>query len=230
MQSTVWPDINKGIEQHLAKTYTDNKSTLKKEYWVLKLTGRNAARAAQNAKNQAKSKVICRQGSRSVVVLQDMQMESSKTREYPSLIRTFYDTHIADSVWLQDEARLQYEEMLRLKDLGPNTPSVVPYTEDEIMAKVRAGKQRRHIPGVGRALAGRARDVLTINEPRCMHTADKDEVKALRKETNLLMKVVRSGDKMSQLLTQLQSQHEVGSGSESDGGGDDEYLILTMHV
>ncbi|GKC42563.1 hypothetical protein Tco_1060285, partial [Tanacetum coccineum] len=69
-------------------------------------------------------------------------------------------------------------------------------------------------------------DVLTIPEPRCTHIADVDEVKtkkqAARKEINMLMKVVRSDDKMSQLLTQLQSQHEVGSGSESDGGEDDE--------
>ncbi|GJT36185.1 hypothetical protein Tco_0926604 [Tanacetum coccineum] len=38
------------------------------------------------------------------------------------------------------------EEMLRLKDLGPNTPSGVPYTKDEIMAMVRRGKQRGYIP------------------------------------------------------------------------------------
>ncbi|GJU22214.1 hypothetical protein Tco_1155556 [Tanacetum coccineum] len=56
--------------------------------------------------------VICRQGSRSLAVLRDMQ-----------------------------------EEMLRLKDLGPNTPSGVPYTDDEIMAIVRWGKQRGHIFG-----------------------------------------------------------------------------------
>ncbi|GKA79472.1 hypothetical protein Tco_0786068 [Tanacetum coccineum] len=70
--------------------------------------------------------------------------------------------------------------MLRLKDLGPNTPTGVPYTDDEIMAIVRVGKQQGTFP------------------------------------------VVRSDDKMSQLLTQLQSQHEVGSGSGSGGGGDDE--------
>ncbi|GJX78330.1 hypothetical protein Tco_0325141 [Tanacetum coccineum] len=34
--------------------------------------------------------------------------------------------------------------------------------------------------------------------------------------------VVRSDDKFSQLLTQLQSQHEVGSGGGSGGGEDDE--------
>nr|GEV11867.1 hypothetical protein [Tanacetum cinerariifolium] len=50
----------------------------------------------------------------------------------------------------------------------------------------------------------------------------KEENKQLRKEINMLMKVVRSDDKFSQLLTQLQSQHEVGSGSGSGGGREDE--------
>ncbi|GKC47025.1 hypothetical protein Tco_1064747, partial [Tanacetum coccineum] len=43
-------------------------------------------------------------------------------------------------------------EMLRLQDLGSNTETGVPYTEDEIMAIVRGGKQRGHIPGVGKVL------------------------------------------------------------------------------
>nr|GEY70044.1 hypothetical protein [Tanacetum cinerariifolium] len=98
------------------------------------------------------------------------------------------------------------EEMLRLKDLSPNTQTGVSYTEDEIMTM--------------------GKDVLTIPEPRCTHTADVDEVEAenkqLRKEINMLMKVVRSDDKFSQLLMQLQSYHEVSSGSRSDEGGDDE--------
>nr|GFB18465.1 hypothetical protein [Tanacetum cinerariifolium] len=37
--------------------------------------------------------------------------------------------------------------MLRLHGLGSNTPTGMPYTEDEIMAIVREGKQRGHIPG-----------------------------------------------------------------------------------
>ncbi|GJW40890.1 hypothetical protein Tco_0066735 [Tanacetum coccineum] len=43
-----------------------------------------------------------------------------------------------------------------------------------------------------------------------------------RAAQNAQNRVVRSDDKMSQLLTQLQSQHEVGSGSGSGGDGDDE--------
>ncbi|GJS73974.1 hypothetical protein Tco_0706815 [Tanacetum coccineum] len=101
MQSPLWQKISNGIEQHLAKIYTENKSSLKQEHWVLKPDGtrdvkgirsrrpanitptdwdqqiafwqdsKNATRAAQNARNRAKSKVICRQGSRSLAVLRD---------------------------------------------------------------------------------------------------------------------------------------------------------------
>nr|GEZ62059.1 hypothetical protein [Tanacetum cinerariifolium] len=89
-----------------------------------------------------------------------------------------------------------------------------------------SGQAAGHIPGVGRVLVGQGRNVLTIPEPRCTHTADVDEVKknkqVAKKEINMLMKAVRSDDKMSQLLTQLKSHHGVGSGSGSGGGGDDE--------
>ncbi|GJR85250.1 hypothetical protein Tco_0667848 [Tanacetum coccineum] len=51
--------------------------------------------------------------------------------------------------------------MLRLQGLGSNTKTGVPYTEEEIMAMARKGKQRGHLPGVGRVLSGRATDMLT---------------------------------------------------------------------
>ncbi|GJS71919.1 hypothetical protein Tco_0704760 [Tanacetum coccineum] len=185
--------IGKDIELHLAKIYTDNKSSLKVGHWVANPddgTYDNVVRCAQNAQNRAKSMVICRQGSRSLAVLKDRQ----------------------------DEERLLYE-MLRLQGLGT-------YTDDHIMAIVRRGKQRGHIPGLGRVLARRGRDVLVSPEPRCTYTADVDELKRtnrkLKKQMDMIMKVVRRDDKMSQLLTELQSQYDVGSGSGSGGGGDDE--------
>ncbi|GKA73670.1 hypothetical protein Tco_0779972 [Tanacetum coccineum] len=207
--------IKKGIEQHLAKIYTDNKSALKAEHWVpnpddgtydvegvrsspmqigmrnlpfglipktlpgmLKMleTGQRARSYSGRDPGHLLSSKIC----------------SSETREYPSLIQTYYDTHTVDSVFLRDEERLLYEEMLRLHGLGPNTPTGVPYTDDEIMAIVHRGKQWGNLPSVGRVLAGQGRDV------------------------------VRSDDRMSQLLTQLQSQNKVGSGSGSGEGGDDD--------
>ncbi|GKE36907.1 hypothetical protein Tco_1460312 [Tanacetum coccineum] len=81
------------------------------------------------------------------------KMESSATREYPSLIHTFFLTHTVGGVFLNPEDKALYDEMLRLQGLGSNTPSGVPYTEDEIMAIVRGGKQRGHILGVGKVLS-----------------------------------------------------------------------------
>nr|GEW43536.1 hypothetical protein [Tanacetum cinerariifolium] len=69
---------------------------------------KNMARCAQNARNRAKSTVVCRQGSRTLATLRDMQMQSSATQEYPSLIQTFFDTHTVGGVFLRDEDRRLY--------------------------------------------------------------------------------------------------------------------------
>ncbi|GKC46661.1 hypothetical protein Tco_1064383 [Tanacetum coccineum] len=99
------------------------------------------------------------------------------------------------------------EEMIRLRDLGANTPMGVPYTEDQIMAM--------------------GRDTISINKPRGVYTDTdvdelKDDNKRVRKELAMLRTVVKSDDRMSQLLTQLESQHEFDGGNRSGGGGDDE--------
>ncbi|GJY65590.1 hypothetical protein Tco_0467828 [Tanacetum coccineum] len=119
----------------------------------------------------------------------------------PSLIQTFFQTHIVGEVFLRDEDQVLYEEMLRLQGLGSNTETGVPYTEDDIMAIVRKGKQRRHLPGVGRL---------------------KKSNKRLTKQVIMIMKLFRSDDKMSQMLTQLESQPKFGGGSGIGRCGDDE--------
>ncbi|GJS78054.1 hypothetical protein Tco_0727935, partial [Tanacetum coccineum] len=105
----------------------------------------------------------------------------SATREYPSLIHTFFLTHTVGGVFLNPEDKALYDEMVRLQGLGSNIETGVPYTEDEIMAIVREGKQLGHILGVGKVLQGQGT-----------------------------------------MLTQLESQPEIGSGSGSGGCGDDE--------
>ncbi|GJV28794.1 retrotransposon protein, putative, ty3-gypsy subclass [Tanacetum coccineum] len=109
---------------------------------------RNQARAAQNRQNRAKSTIVCRQGSRSLARLRDQMMESSSTREYPSLIHTFFVTHTVGE-----------DEMLRLQRLGSNTEMGVPYTKEEIMAIVRKGKQQGTFP----VLVGYCRDAPRMN-------------------------------------------------------------------
>nr|GEW35563.1 hypothetical protein [Tanacetum cinerariifolium] len=114
------------------------------------LDPKHAARAAQNGQNQAKNKVFC-----SLAILRDQQMESSVTRR----------------------DQVQYEEMLR--DLGANAPTGVPYTEEQIMAMVIKGKQRGHIPEVGRVLAGQGRDTIFIGKPRGGYSVSSAEFIAL---------------------------------------------------
>nr|GFC65560.1 hypothetical protein [Tanacetum cinerariifolium] len=116
------------------------------------------------------------------------------------------------------------DEMLRLQGLGSNTPTCVPYTEEEIMAIVREGKQRGHIIGVGRVLP---RQGTVIPPPsQSTHSADiarlKKREKLLMKQVNMFMRLFRTDDKFSQMLTQLESQPEYGGGSGSGGCGDDE--------
>ncbi|GJV68936.1 hypothetical protein Tco_1484445 [Tanacetum coccineum] len=167
MESDRWPQIYAAIQQHLQKIYNGMKDTLKERYWIPDSDGtydlerirqtrpshisevdwdaqiafwndpKNPAQAAQNKKNRAKSK-----------------MESSATREYPSLIHTFFLTHTVGDVFLNPEDKAIYDEMLRLQGLGSETSTGVPYTKDEIMAIVRGGKQRGHILSIGRVLPG----------------------------------------------------------------------------
>nr|GEV93333.1 NAC transcription factor 56-like [Tanacetum cinerariifolium] len=91
-----------------------------------------------------------------------------------------------------------------------NTPTGVPYTEDEIMAIVRRGKQRGHILGVGRVFPGHR----TVIPPPSQGTylADIDRLKKreklLTKQVNMFRRLFRSDDKFSQMLTQLESQPE----------------------
>ncbi|GKA97673.1 hypothetical protein Tco_0825567 [Tanacetum coccineum] len=91
------------------------------------------------------------------VVLLCREMQADENHEYPSLISSFYDTHTHEGVWAQESARLQYEEMIKLRDLGANTPTKVPYIEEQILPLVIKGKQRDHIPGRERDRLGRGR-------------------------------------------------------------------------
>nr|GEY31732.1 hypothetical protein [Tanacetum cinerariifolium] len=126
------------------------------------------------------------------------QMETSATREYPSLIYIFFLKHTVGGAFLNPEDKALYDEMLRLQGLGSNTPTGVPYTEDEIMAIVRGGKQWGTFP------------VLKKHEKR------------LTKQVNMFVRLFRSDNKFFQMLTQLESQPEYGGGSGSGECADDE--------
>ncbi|GJU21313.1 hypothetical protein Tco_1154655, partial [Tanacetum coccineum] len=167
MESDRWPLIYAAIQQHLQKIYNGKKAALKDRHWIPDSDGTYDLERIRLSRP-----------------LHISETESSATREYPSLIHTFFLTHTVNGVFLNPEDKALYDEMLRLQGLGSNTETGVPDTEDEIMAIVRGGKQRGHIPGVGR--------------------------------------LFRSDAKFSQMLTQLESQPEIGGSSGSGGHSDDE--------
>ncbi|GKA68345.1 hypothetical protein Tco_0768262 [Tanacetum coccineum] len=126
----------------------------------------------------------------------------------------------------QNRAKSTVNEMLRLQRLGFITETGVPYTEEEIIAIVRKGKQRGHLPGVGRVLSGRA---MGGCPPPPQSTVDPVDVKKLKKsnkrltkQVKMMMRLFRSDDKFSQMLDQFESSPEFGGASKSGGCGDDE--------
>ncbi|GJV81686.1 hypothetical protein Tco_1517556, partial [Tanacetum coccineum] len=212
MESPDWAEINTDIQHHLQKAYNTNKAAFKAQHWVIDPTTgtynvekiRNIARAAQNRQNWAKSTVISRQGSRSLACLRDEMRQSSGTQEYPSLIDTFFVAHTVNGEFLRDEDRRIYEEMRRLEATGT-------YTDDEINRLARRGKQRGHIPGVGRVLPARA--TAGPSTP-----ASESTVNSLQKKVDFMMSLFKSDSKYSDMFSQFES----GGASGSGGCGDDE--------
>nr|GEV19497.1 F-box domain, leucine-rich repeat domain, L domain-like protein [Tanacetum cinerariifolium] len=241
MESLDWTKIHAGIQQHLQKAYDTNKATFKAHHWVIDPTigtynvkkirrarpqdimtdewdtyiqfwndPRNIAQAAQNQQNLAKSTVISRQGSRSLAFLRDEM--SSTTQEYSSLIDTFFVAHTVNGEFLWDEDRCIYD-MRRLETTGN-------YTDDEINRLARGGKQRGHIPGIGRVLPARA-----ITSPST--PAHESTLNSLHKKVDFMMSLFKSDSKYSDMFSQFESGGAGGSGvcvddEESADDQDDE--------
>ncbi|GKA45335.1 hypothetical protein Tco_0738131 [Tanacetum coccineum] len=162
----IGPDIRKGIDQHRGKIYTDNKSSLKRDYWV------------KNPDDETYN----------VEAIRSRRPANISVEDWDEQIRFWFDPK---NMARYAELRDLREEMVRLQGLGT-------YTDDQIMAMVRWGKQRRHIPDVGR------------------------KQQAVQKQIAMITKAMSSDDGYSQLFTQLQSQHESGSSSGCGAGEDDE--------
>nr|GEY47581.1 hypothetical protein [Tanacetum cinerariifolium] len=217
MRSQRWTDTNAGIQQHLQKLYNTNKASLKAAHWVINPeTGTYDEPSLSRSKLPKPGKEHGRMSSR-------IPMESSSTREYPSLIHTFFVTHTVGGVFMRDEDRALYDEMLRLQRLGSNTETGVPYTEEEIMAIVQKGKQQGHLFGVGMVLSGCATGG---SPPPPQSTVDPVDVeklkksnKSLTKQVKMMIRPFRSDHKFSQMLNLFESSPDFGGLS---GCGDDE--------
>ena len=119
--------------------------------------------------------------------------------------------------------------MCSLRDLGADTPIGRAYTEEEILAMVLKGKQRGYIAGRGRVVPGIGKTRLS-SAPSGSYTtpeidkmfAEKDkkikeveeEAKQTKAQLKAIMNVMKGSPELwSQLMSQMPSETEVGSGS-----------------
>nr|GEX87557.1 hypothetical protein [Tanacetum cinerariifolium] len=134
IESPDWTEIHVGIQQHLQKAYNTNKAAFKAQHWVIDPTTRTYnVEKIRRARPQN--------------ITTD---EWDKGRAQPlrctrrSLTPSSWHTLLTGNFF-----GMRTDEMRRLEATGT-------YTDDEISHLARGGKQRGHIPGVGRVLPARA--------------------------------------------------------------------------
>nr|GEX87333.1 hypothetical protein [Tanacetum cinerariifolium] len=109
--------------------------------------------------------------------------------------------------------------MIKLRDRGANTPTMVPYTKENILSMVMKGKHRGHIPEKGRQVSRQGKTLIFGSQPRGAYSqleiddmlAERDNmlavanihVKAQRQELEELRSVVKSDPRMAELLNQF---------------------------
>ncbi|GKA20093.1 reverse transcriptase domain-containing protein [Tanacetum coccineum] len=121
MEFDRWPQIYEGIQQHLQKIYNGKKVALKERYWV---PDEDGTYDVERIRRRRPSHIS--------------EMESSATREYPSLIHAFFLTHTVNGVFLNPEDKALYEERLELTRTGQSSPSAsMPRTPRFIKLKKR---------------------------------------------------------------------------------------------
>ncbi|GJZ46703.1 putative reverse transcriptase domain, ribonuclease H-like domain, aspartic peptidase domain protein [Tanacetum coccineum] len=207
MESPNWIKVNANIQQHLQKAYNTNKATFKAQHWVIDPTTGTynvekirRARPEDNTAEEWDKYIQFWNDPRNIARAAQNRQNLAKSRDISrqgsrSLAR------------LRDEM----EEMRRLEATGT-------YTDDEINRLVRRGKQRGHIPGVGRVLPARATAGPSM-------PAFESTLNSLHKKVDFMMSLFKSDSKYSDMFSQFKSggaSESGGSVSGSGGCGDDE--------
>ncbi|GJS44978.1 hypothetical protein Tco_0595099 [Tanacetum coccineum] len=256
MQSELWPYIRKGIDQHLGKINMDNKSSLKRGYWVKNLDDETydmeairsqcpmnisaedrdeqirfwsdpkiMTRCAQNARNRAKSIVVCRQRSRILIALRDKQMQSSATQEGDAEATGSKHLHS-----LSDHGHGSRGQAARAHSRSEKKQQAAPEQIDmitramssddrysQLFTQLQSHHESRSSSGSGAAGDHESGDDEDTEEDE--EDADKFQAPFMK----ILVAInMSSDDRYSQLFTQLQSHHESRSSSGSGPAGDHE--------
>ncbi|GKD15604.1 hypothetical protein Tco_1200011 [Tanacetum coccineum] len=172
MESDRWPLIYAAIQQHLQKIYKWQRRGCFKERHGF-LTGRDVHLDASELSRPSHIS----------------EMESSATRDYPSLIHTFFLTHTVNGVFLNPEDKALYEDA-EAQGLGSNTNT----------------------------------DMCTVHStsPPCnallLMSLSSKERNVLTRQGEPFHESIRSDDKLPQMLTQLESQPEIGGWQRDEAG------------
>nr|GEW03406.1 hypothetical protein [Tanacetum cinerariifolium] len=195
----LWPDIRKGINQHLGKIYTDNKSSLKRNYWV------------KNPDDETYD----------VEAIRSRRLTNIYAEDWDAHIRFWYDPkNMARYVELRDSrVPVSNPDLLRHPYCGQRILTGQGSTSvrgDGEATGVLAGRDKDVLD----VLVPRCNHTSDGDELRRSN-------KQPQKQIDVISKAMSSDDRYSQLFIQLQSQHESGSGSgcgvgEDDESGDDE--------
>ncbi|GKE27658.1 hypothetical protein Tco_1443042 [Tanacetum coccineum] len=191
MESPDWTKINAGIQQHLQKANNTNKAAFKAQHWVIDpTTGTYNVEKIRRARPEDNTAEEWDKG-------RAQPLRSTRRSLTPSSWRTLLT---GNSFRMRTD-----EEMRRLEATGT-------YTDDEINRLARRGKQRGHIPGVGRVLPARA--TAGPSTP-----AYESTLNSLHKKVDFMMSLFKSDSKYSDMFSQFESGGVNGNGSSASGSG-----------
>ncbi|GJW30407.1 F-box domain containing protein [Tanacetum coccineum] len=134
MESPNWTEINAGIQQHLQKAYNTNKAAFKAQHWVIDPT--TGTYNVEKIRRARPEDITAEEWDKGIAQL----LRSTRRSLTPSSWHTLLTGN---------SFRMRTGEMRRLE-------ATSTYADDEINRLARRGKQRGHIPGVGRFESGGA--------------------------------------------------------------------------
>ncbi|GJS20146.1 hypothetical protein Tco_0448778 [Tanacetum coccineum] len=164
-------------------------------------------------------------GISSISLRESGRRRAQLTRRYPSST-TIFLTHTVNGVFLNPEDKALYYDNVEAQGLGSRHRDGCALHRDEYMSIGSLGQLVRD--NISRGLEGIGQTAHDHSiPPPCTHVLLMSpnlnkERKRLTRQVNMFMKLFRSDDKFSQMLTQLESHPEYGDGSGSGGCGDDE--------
>nr|GEX58567.1 F-box domain, leucine-rich repeat domain, L domain-like protein [Tanacetum cinerariifolium] len=168
-------EINAGIQQHLQKAYNTNKAAFKAQHWVIDHTiGTYNVEKIRRARPKN---------------ITASEWDKGRPQPLRSTRRSLTSSAWHTLLMGNSFEMMTDEEMSRLEATGT-------YTDDEINRLARGGKQRGHIPSMGRVLPARA--TASPSTP-----AHESTLNSLHKKVDFMMSLFKSNSKYSDIFHSL---------------------------